>query len=123
MEPVGYPIEKIGNPVNVARPAAEDNMAVDKPAAADLSNNISTSTSPAYHAAPSVSAAKPAEKVGPIFPIEGLNPYHNKSGSLQLVLLYSADEAVQGGPSKHALPQRLRRSNGQTRREKESCSV
>lgn len=78
MEPVGYPPDKIGNPVNVgksATAAADDSMAVDKPAVATVSTSAAPPPRPA---APAASASKSAEKVGPIFPIEGLNPYHNK---------------------------------------------
>jgi hypothetical protein len=78
MEPVSYPSEKIGNPVNVgksATAAADDSMAVDKPTTATVSTAAAPPSRPAV---PAASASKVAEKVGPIFPIEGLNPYHNK---------------------------------------------
>jgi hypothetical protein len=79
MEPVGYPSEKIGSPVNVgksATAAADDGMAVDQPAVAMVSTSTVPPPRPAVQAASASKAA--AEKVGPIFPIEGLNPYHNK---------------------------------------------
>jgi replication factor A1 len=82
MEPVGYPPEKIGTPAKVGKPAtaaADDSMAVDKPA---ISVAPTSTAPPPRPAPPSASASKVADKVGPIFPIEGLNPYHNKSVSL-----------------------------------------
>lgn len=81
MEPVGYPAEKIGNPANVGKPpgSADNGMAVDTPpAAAPTANPATSAPPPPRPAAPAASASKTAEKVGPIFPIEGLNPYHNK---------------------------------------------
>jgi hypothetical protein len=66
-----YPAEKIGNPVNVGKAApADDAMALDKPPAG--------STSAPSHAAPRPPAAVPKEMAAHLFPIEGLNPYHNK---------------------------------------------
>jgi hypothetical protein len=75
LEPLDYPAEKVGNPVNVGKvAAADDAMAVDKPPAASTSAPIAAPRPPAPAPAP----AARNEMAAHLFPIEGLNPYHNK---------------------------------------------
>jgi hypothetical protein len=77
LESLSYPDDKIGNPTNASKsssgPQAEP-MAVDKPPVASSSYN----PPPAAPPRSTTNVATSNEKVGPIFPIEGLNPYHNK---------------------------------------------
>jgi hypothetical protein len=75
LEPLDYPAEKIGNPVNVGKVAsADDAMAVDKPLAA---SNSAPSNAPSRPPAPAPTPVT-REMAAHLFPIEGLNPYHNK---------------------------------------------
>lgn len=79
MEAISYPEEKIGTPVNPGKataPGNSDSMAVDK-----SSNAPSTSSSDLVPSKPAPAPAAsrgPSGNNAPIFPIEGLNPYHNK---------------------------------------------
>ncbi|KAG8827827.1 Replication factor A protein 1 [Serendipita sp. 399] len=83
-----YPEEKIGEPANVGKaPTAGDPMAVDKPISTASASNAGTSASTSSRPAPAPVPPRPAapnkmpgalERAAPVFPIEGLNPYHNK---------------------------------------------
>ncbi|KAG9056580.1 Replication factor A protein 1 [Serendipita sp. 407] len=83
MEPIDHPANKIGDPVNAGKAAsAEEPMS--GPAASSSRPPPSSTSHPVASSAPSRPAA-PANKVpgameraAPVFPIEGLNPYHNK---------------------------------------------
>lgn len=115
MEALGC-VDRIGNPVKAPAPStADDTMAVDS------ASRATTSSSTVVSSHPTPTPTTKAETVAHVFPIEGLNPYHNKcvfSSAHKYFLI-----PCLGGRSRRVSHLSLKREGGPTQKERASYSA